>query len=168
MDASSVPARRAETIETVNSSQGGAVDASSVLAGRAEIRRISNLWHRPRERQRTPPGPVREGSTRAQQLGRLPPTVTCRTRGQSQCLENKSAQHQLGIQREVENAMSAAMQKWTGFGSILENTSWTTEDAMVMITEGPAAKKNKGELSVCMPSGFPGDVEPPPQSVSDL
>ena len=168
MDASSVPVRRDKTIETVDSSQGGAVDASSVPAGRAEIRRISNLWHRPRERRRTPPGPVREGSTRAQQLGRLPPTVRCRPRVQSQCLENKSAQRQLGIQREVEDAMSAEMQKWTGFGSILESTSWTTEDAMVMMAEGPAAKENKGELSVCMPSGFPGDVEPPPQSVTDV
>ena len=36
VDASSVPAGRAETVETVNSSQEGAVDASSVPAGRAE------------------------------------------------------------------------------------------------------------------------------------
>ena len=26
--------------------------------------------------------------------------------------------------------------------------------------------ENKGELSVCIPSGFPEDVEPPPQSVA--
>ena len=36
VDASSVPAGRAETVETMDSSQGGAVDASSVPAGRAE------------------------------------------------------------------------------------------------------------------------------------
>ena len=36
VDAYSVPTGRAETVETINSSQGGAVDASSVPAGRAE------------------------------------------------------------------------------------------------------------------------------------
>ena len=36
VDASSVPAGRAETVETMDSFQGGAVDASSVPAGRAE------------------------------------------------------------------------------------------------------------------------------------
>ena len=34
-----------------------------------------------------------------------------------------------------------------------------------MMAGGPAVEENKGELSVCMPSGFPEDVEPPPQSV---
>ena len=36
VDTSSVPAGRAETVETMNSSQEGAMDASSVPAGRAE------------------------------------------------------------------------------------------------------------------------------------
>ena len=36
VDASSVPARRAETVETMDLSQGGAVDVSSVPAGRTE------------------------------------------------------------------------------------------------------------------------------------
>ena len=36
VDASSVPAGRAKTVETIDSSRGGAVDASSVPAGRAE------------------------------------------------------------------------------------------------------------------------------------
>ena len=36
VDASSVQAGRAETVETMDSSQGGAVDASSVSAGRVE------------------------------------------------------------------------------------------------------------------------------------
>ena len=35
-----------------------------------------------------------------------------------------------------------------------------------MMAGGPA--ETKGELSVCMPSGFPADVEPPPQSVADV
>ena len=67
-----------------------------------------------------------------------------RTRGQSQRL-----------QYVIENAMSAAVQKWTEYGSILANTSWTTEDAMAMMAGGPAAEENTGESNVCMPSGFP-------------
>ena len=54
--------------------------------------------------------------------GRLPPTVIGRTRGQSQRLQDESAQRQ----RVIEEAISAALQKWTEFGSILANTSWTT------------------------------------------
>ena len=64
--------------------------------------------------------------------------------------------------------MPAAVQKWTEFGSILANTSWTTEDAMAMMAGGPAAEENKGESNVCMPRGFPEDVEPPLQSVADV
>ena len=41
--------------------------------------------------------------------------------------------------------MSAAVQKCTEFGSILANTSWTTEDAMAMMAGRPAAEENKGE-----------------------
>ena len=37
---------------------------------------------------------------------------------------------------------------------------------MVMMAGGPAVEENKGELSACMSSGFPEDVEPPPQSVA--
>ena len=33
---------------------------------------------------------------------------------------------------------------------------------MAMMTGGPAAEENKGGLSVCMPSGFPEGVQPPP------
>ena len=36
------------------------------------------------------------------------------------------------------------------------------------MTGGPAAGENKGEYSVGMPSGFPEDVRPPPQSVADV
>ena len=38
---------------------------------------------------------------------------------------------------------------------------------MAMMAESLAVEENKGELSVRMPSGFPEDVEPPPQSVAD-
>ena len=51
---------------------------------------------------------------------------------------------------------------------MLKSTSWTTEDAMVMMAGGPAAEENKGELSVRMPRHFPDDVEPSPQSLSDV
>ena len=73
MDASSAPAGRVETVETMGSSQGG-VDASSVPAGRAESDsgRISSLRHRPKGRRRSPGGPVGEGSARTQQLGTAP------------------------------------------------------------------------------------------------
>ena len=33
---------------------------------------------------------------------------------------------------------------------------------------GGSAVENKGKLSVCMPSGFPEDEEPPPQSTADV
>ena len=64
--------------------------------------------------------------------------------------------------------MSAAVQKWTKCESILANTSLTTEDAMAMMTGGPAAEENKGESNACIPRVFPEDVEPPPQSVADV
>ena len=74
-----------------------------------------------------------------------------RTRGQSQRLQDESAERQ----RVIEDTMSAAVQKRTEFGSILANTSWTTEDAMTVMAGGPAAEENKGESNVCIPSGFP-------------
>ena len=37
---------------------------------------------------------------------------------------------------------------------------------MAMMAGGPV--ENKGELNVCMLSGFPADVEPPPQSAADV
>ena len=65
---------------------------------------------------------------------------------------------------EVADALLAAAYEWTKSGSMLKSTSWTTEDAMALMAEGLAVE-NKGEVSVRMPSGFPEDVEPPPQSV---
>ena len=37
---------------------------------------------------------------------------------------------------------------------------------MTTMAGGPAVEENKEELRACMPSGFPEDVEPPPQSVA--
>ena len=39
---------------------------------------------------------------------------------------------------------------------------------MAMMAGGPAAEENKGESDVCMQSGCPEDVEPPPQPVADV
>ena len=142
MDASSVPAGRAESgldaSAAFGTDQGNGEGPPAFLLGRAAHELSS--WER------------------------LPLTVMGRTRGQSQRLQDESAQRQ----RVIEDAMSAAVQKWTEFGSILANISCTTEDAMAMMAGGPAAEENKGESNVCMPSGFPEDVEPPPQSVADV
>ena len=166
VDASSVPAGRAETVETMDSSQGGAVDASSVPAGRAK--NGSDASAASSTDQGNGEGPPAVPSGRAahdlSSWGRLSPTEMGRTRGQNQRLQDESAQRQCVI----EDAMAAAVQKWTEFGSILANTSWTTEDAMAMMAGGLAAEESTGESNVCMPSGFPEDVEPPPQSVADV
>ena len=68
------------------------------------------------------------------------------------------------MQPEVADALLAAAYEWTKSGSTLKSRSWMTENARAMIVGGPAAEENKVELSVRMPSGFPEDVEPPPQS----
>ena len=39
---------------------------------------------------------------------------------------------------------------------------------MAMVAGGSAVEDNKGESNVCMPSGFPEDVEPPPQSIANV
>ena len=166
VDASSVPAERAETVETMNSSQEGAMDASSVPAGRAESCSDASAASGTDQGNDKGPPAVLSGKA-ADELsswGRLPPTVMGRTRGQSQRLRDEFSQRQ----RVIEEAMSAAVQKWTEFGSILANISWTTEDATAVMAGGPAAEEHTGESNVCMPSGFPEDVEPPPQSVADV
>ena len=143
VDASSVPAGRAETVETMDSSQGGAVDAPSVPAGRAESGPDASAASGTDQGNGEGPPAVLSGRA-AHELnswGRLPPTAMGRTRGQSQRLQDESAQRQCVI----EDAMSAAVQRWTEFGSILANTSWTTEDAMAMMAGGPAAEENTGE-----------------------
>ena len=117
MDASAVSAERAETAETMDSSQGGAVDASSVPAGRAETAErmdssqggAMDASSVPTERTESDPGasaacidqengddlPAVLSGREAHELsswGWLPPTVMGRTRGQSRCLQNESAQ----------------------------------------------------------------------------
>ena len=166
VDASSVPAGKAETVETIDSSQGGTVDTFSVPAGRAKSSSDASAASGTDQGHGEDHPAVLSG-TAAHELsswGRLPPTVMGRTRGQSQRLQDEFAQRQ----RVIEDATSAAAQKWTGFGSILANTSCKTKDAMAMMAGGPAVEGNKGDSNACMPSGFPKDVEPLPQSVADL
>ena len=165
VDTSSVPAGRAETVETMDSSQGGAVDASSIPAGRAKSEPGASTASGTDQGNGEDTPAVLSGRA-AHELGswgRIPLTVTGRTRSQIQRLQDKSSQRQ----RVIKDAMSAAVQKWTEFGSIRANTSWTTEDAMAMMAGGSAVEDNIGESNVCMPSGCPEDVEPPPQSVAD-
>ena len=166
VDASSVPAGTAETVNTMDSSQGGAVDASSVPAWRADSDSGASAASGTDQGNGDDPPAVLSGraANELSSWGWLPPTVRGWTRGQSQRLQGESAQRQ----RAIEDAMSAAVQKWAEFGSILESTSRTTEDAMTMMAGGPAVEENIGELSVCMPSGFPEDGEPPPQSIADV
>ena len=166
VDASSVPAGRAETVETVDSSQGGAVDGSSVPAERAEIDSGTSAASGTDQGNGDDPPAVlsMRAAHKLSNWGRLPLTVRGRTRGQSQCLQSENAR----LQCAIEDAMSAAVQKWTESGSILEGISWTTEDTMAMIAGAPAVEENKEEMSVCMPSGFPEDVEPRPQLVANV
>ena len=72
------------------------------------------------------------------------------------------------MQPEVADALLVAAYEWTKSGSVLKSTSWTTEDAIAMVAGGLAVEESKGELSVRIPSGFPEDVEPPPQPVADV
>ena len=121
---------------------------------RKRLRRMSSLRHRPREERTSPRILSGREVHELSSWGRLPPSVKGRTWGQSQRLQVESVQRH----RVVENAMSAAVQSWTEYGSILANTSWTTEDAMAMMAGGSAAEENTGESNVCMPSGFPEGV----------
>ena len=89
VDASSVPAGRAESDSGASAAsgtdQGNGDDPPAVLPGR-EAHELSS-W------------------------GRLPPTVRGRIQSQRQHLEDESIRRMLWIQREVENAMSAGVQE---------------------------------------------------------
>ena len=154
VDASSAPIRRTETAETMSSSQRGTVDSSSAPAGRAEkdpgAVSASNTGEGNDE---DPPAvlsgrPTRELSS----WERLPSIVRGRTRSQCQRLEGEPAVHQLRMNPEATDALLAAAYEWRSkVESILKGTSWTMEDAVALMVGGPAVE-NKVELSVCMPS----------------
>ena len=158
VDPSSAPAGRAETVETTGSSQGRAVDASSVPAGRAESDSGASAASGTDQGNGEDPPAVLSGRA-AHELsswGRLPETERGRTRVQSQRLKGEPAEEQYRLNPEVADALLAAAHEWTKSGSMLKTTSWTTEDAMAMMAGGPAVEENKGELSVRMPTGLPG------------
>ena len=67
---------------------------------------------------------------------------------------------------EVADALRAEAYEWTKSGSILKNTSWTTEDAIATMAGGPG--ESKGGINACMPSSFKADVETPPQPKADI
>ena len=146
------------------------MDASSVLAGRAESDSGASATSGTDQVNGEDPPAVLSGRS-AHELsswGPLPATVRVRTRGQSQRLEGEPAEEKYWLDPEVADALLAAAHELAKSGSMLKSTSWTTEDAIAMMAGGPAMEENEGELSVRMPSGFPEDVEPPPQSVADV
>ena len=58
------------------------------------------------------------------------------------------------------------MRQHTKSRSLKDRTFWNTEGALAMMAGGP--DETKGELSVCMRSGFQADLEPTSQSVADV
>jgi len=92
VDASSAPVGRVETAETIGSSQGGAVDASSVPAGRAESDPgEASASDTDQGNGEDPPAVLSGRVAHESSWGRLPATVRGRTRGQSQHLEGEPA-----------------------------------------------------------------------------
>ena len=144
VNASSAPVGRVETAETMGSSQGGAVDASSVPAGRAESDPGEAPASDTDQGNGEDPPAVLSGRA-AHELsswGWLPATVRGRTRAQSQRLEGEPAGGQLRMRPEVADALLAAAYEWTmSRRTLLKSTSWTTEDALALMAGGPAEDK---------------------------
>ena len=110
MDVFSVSAGRAGTVETMGSSQEGALDAPSVPAGRAQRDAGASAASGTDQGKGEDLPAVLSGRT-AHKLssgGRLPATVRGRTRGQSQRLQGEPAQRQLKMKPEVADALLAA------------------------------------------------------------
>ena len=133
MDASSTPTGNTEAAETMGSFQGGAVGASSIPARRTESNPgAASAFDTGQGNSEVPPAvlsgrPAHELSC----WGRLPPTVRGRAGGQSQRLEGEPAVYQVRMNDGATDALLAvAYVWWTKPGSILDRTSWTTEDAV--------------------------------------
>ena len=104
----------------MGSSKGGAVDASSVPAGRAEsdpdVAAASDT-----DQGNGEDSPAVLSGRAAHDLsswGRLPATVRGQTRGQSQRLEAKPAEEQYRLNPEVADALLAAAYEWMKSGSM--------------------------------------------------
>ena len=92
-------------------SQGRAVDASSVLAGRAESQSGASAASDtdPRNDEDLPAVLSGRAVHELGNWGRLPATVRGRTQGQSQRLEGEPAEEQLRLDPEVTDALLAAV-----------------------------------------------------------
>ena len=146
VDSSSAPTGRAEADEWMGSSQGGSGDAFSVPAGRADSDPGATAASDTDQGNRENP-PAVLSDREAHELsswGRLPTTVRGRTRSWSQRLQGEPAQR---------CSLTEAVYEWTKSGSMLNSTSRATGDAMTLM-DGDLAVESKGELSVRMPSGF--------------
>ena len=107
MDTLAVPTVRVETVKTVDTSQGDAVDASSVQAGRAEKNSGASLASG------IVPGngddhlAILSGKAghELSSWGSPPPTVMGRTRGRSQRLRGGSAQRQPAVGDAIPGAV---------------------------------------------------------------
>ena len=144
MDASVAPRQRAETAGAMELYQGGAVDASSIPARRAEsdpgAASISNTGQGNGE----PPPAILSGrlAPELSSWGRLPPTVRDLTWGHGQRLGDEPVVNQLRVDKGAADALLAPAYEWlTTPGSILNRSSWTTEDAVALMTGGPAVEK---------------------------
>ena len=67
----------------------------------------------------------------------------------------------------TDGLLAVAYERCTKPGSMLDRSSWTTEEEVALMAGRPAVKR-RGKLGMCMPSDFPEDVQPPPQSVADV
>ena len=125
LDASSAPAGRAETAETMGSSQGGAGNASSVPTGKAESDSGASAASGTDQGNGGDAPAVLSGRAAPELISwvRLPATVRGRARDQSQ----------LRMQHEIVDALLAAAYELTMSGSILKSTSRTTGDAMALM-----------------------------------
>ena len=142
----------------MDSSQVGALDASSVPAGRPRIDSGASAASGTDQGNDEDPPAVLSGRA-AYELsswGRLPATVRNRIWGQSQRLEGEPAQRELSMRPEVADALLAAAYEWTKSGSMLKRTSWTTEDAMAMNGWRTCCRRKQRGVERAYAEWFPG------------
>ena len=101
------------TAETIDSSQGSAIDASSVPTERAKSNSGASAASGTDQGSGDdlPVVLVRRDAYKLSSWRRLPPTVLGRTRSQRQHLEGVCTQRLLRMQREVKDALYAAVQE---------------------------------------------------------
>ena len=154
----------------MNSTQEGAVDASSVSTGRMKKTRVHQQPPAPtkgttkipprsyRGRQLTrsaagdgfPRQKLSRPGVRANtcSVSQLNVSLAYRVRSRTRCLRQCKSERSLGIYSRVRPGHRRTQ--------------------MAMMAGRPAVRENIWELSACMSSGFSEDVEPPPQFVADV